>query len=1473
MRIVSAIDGPLKDEHVIDVDPPLRPELPGVWRRRLNPFTGRALSDKALAAEQEVRAGVQRLRGQSVTAGIVNGLDLLLEPGARGAKPDKALFQLLPGSGLTQGGEDVVLGSPRRLAFGDLPVYARVDHLDAIAADEPATPPAPASGAASPSETLPGGAYANLRPALPRRMGPQLKTLIGAAAAAGLPRVAILVAEPITATILGRPDADACPRDPRDDPYDDLQLIDGCRLSLYLWPSEITAVSGGADYSLPSPGPGQRNRLAYRVFAVERGALPTEIHPWEKLGTPLALVAFNDDWSLNFVDRAAVARLGGQPNPRTPLAPFSGAAVLWQARVAQFVEQLAELDDLKPATLTAAFRQLPPVGFLPRAVIDLATRRQTFFPPGFTLNAVPVPLEHIDLVVRESASLAPLNLDTPDTVELLVPVPERVYEPGLLEIATVDPDFAKAMARYTADRTRWLVRREMVRRRRDLLMDGATGQRAAWRADDLPAAETLPYPATRGPVTCTRVRRITAGAAVKAHKMSGAGSSLEIAADDRLYVWVRVVDAANLTSLSLKAGAGSTADGGGDFSYAVYWGAPDSLPPMPGADPAILKRGALPPTGAWTRLDIPASAAWGMTGKTLVGAKLNGLDFGQKGGTVEWGPVGKLTASGAEVVYLGDDAPPAATLRGDSAAPAILPWPFVPAGFDAAPLEDAYGTVEAGGVRSISALGAFQARWPQPFLTADFDLLNEVGIDGFIAALDARLKATNDAIDLGFVRARADIYRVRSYMLGADAASRLVTSPALADLAVREEGARAKSLDLSTFVKAAYQTDFRRDPNAPLETKAPTAPGGAPGVAAIAAVAAPAFTPMVFNSGLTLGLMAQPMLFAQPVAAAAQPKTATFAASSAAVSNLSLSGILATTPKATINYRDIQAQLALPGRIERTVSVAERLKPAPAVEAHTYALEGKYTVLSTIAGLIDTAAGATRPKGIALGDLPAPGFSYRPAGAPPPGRVKNTVGDVIQDRNKVESLREYDDLDDLKESVAKHEADYFNASVRAIDNTVAMMRLVEGRVELYNRLIADAHDVREQLDALIAQTDARLRNIGVELEEARHDVGVASALLAEEQIRVDELNARRARILEDHARMVMFRRPRGAGRIHVLPTSPASAALVESPVTVCLREHEAVPEEVREFAALLREAPVNWFPAIAAQLQLLDRLDAARAALLAMRQRAATPPWILQMVKADGAPKLLQAVHTAFTAQQALLDQRRAFALQLDFAVVASLDLAVAQREIGARASLADLIAGDHNRPALARQAASEVEAVGQVAACLHESFGEAPPIIRLAWAELLSAFDNPAPLSRLAGLPRWNELPLELKRTQQGFVDWLFSRIDRGNPNAEAAVNELVRVCLLMAAHAPVDRILPAHLVGAVKAQVGTRLDLAVDIRHARIGMVAMIRADDGKAVAHAVIDDIADGVARARITQTYLPAATIPAGLRIDLTAARRG
>jgi hypothetical protein len=1487
MRITSAIDRPLQDEHVIGVDPSLQPELPGVWRRRINAFTGRSLSDRALTAEQEARGGIQRLRGQSVTAGVIKGLDLLLEAGAHTAPAGKAVLQILPGFALTRAGEDVVVSSARSIALGDLPVYARVDQLDAIASGAPAGGPLPPAPAGDPDAAPPpGGVLAGLRPALPRRVGPPMAQVITRPAAADLARVAILVAQPVVATIQATP-TDTCPRDPRDDPFDDLQRIDGVRLLLMFWPSEMVAIAGGPDYELPPRDKARRNRLAHDVFDVERWMLPGEAHPWEEVGVPLAVIGFNPDWTLDFVDRAMVVRLGGQPTPRTSVVARAGTPVLWQARVGQFIEHLTDLPDLAPTTLSATFRKLPPVGFLPIDVIDLHTRRQTFFPAGFGLSAAPVPTEDLDSVLRDSASLLPISLDVPDDVELLVPVPERVYEPGLLETATVDPAFNWAITRTIADRTDWLVRREMIRRRRDLLVDAATGTRPKWPARDLPADETLPYPTSRAPVTATRVRRVAVAAGARSLRMLQAGSQLSFAAHDTVYVWVRWTAGTNLTGLSMNFAP--VLPGGGAFPVTgVFWGAAANLPMAASGDISALRAGDLPTPGTWTRLEVSADRAWTTARAPLAGTTINGMDLSQVGGTVEWGPMGTIDADGLETIWVADDAPPGALLSDTGVAGAD--WPHAPAGNDTAPTEDDFGTVVTAGVRSATTVLTFRSRWPQTFLTPDFTALDNVGLDNFIATTQQRLKATNDTVDAGFVRARADIYRVRQFMLGADAASHLVTSPALADLAVRNEGARASSEALASFLHAAYQTDFSRDPSTPLQTRPP--PTGGPVIAAATAVqptlslfrenvSFTAVRPAPIATTAFLMPQAVTALTAQPLTLAAAPAQFTFAAQptilqlrpSVLQATTSLTPLLSVTATGRgFTSSDVRQQLPLPGAVERTLTVAERLPPAPSVEAQQAALAGKLAVIATVAALLGDTASGVRPTGIAVGDIIAPGFALRAGRTVPPPRIAGSLADIIQDGHKAPTARDYDDTDQLATQSARHEADYFRAAVEAIDNTIALMRLIEGRIDLYERMLADARSVRQALWDQVNAADSRLRTIGVELEEARHDFAVATALLAEERARVDALNDKRTAILAANAKMVVFRRPRQAPHVHVVATSPATSALVEPPVVVCMREHDNVPEELHDYAGLFRDAPVSWFPAVRDQLRLLDRLDAARAALLAARRRAMLP-WFSTPVISASAPPYLRAVQSSMVAQRSVYEQRRLIAAQLDLSAIAVADLSIVQRAMHDAASMADVIAGEHNRPSLARLAAGEIDGIGQIAGCLHARFADVPPVIRLAWAELLSEFDNPAPMSNLAGLPRWGELPLEERRTQQGLVDWLFSRIDRSINDAQNAMNELVRVCLLLAAHAPVDRIIPARLVAPVPARIGVGLDLAVDIRVARIGMTALIRGADTQPIAHAVVEDLAEGVARARITRTFQSLPSIATTVRVDLSDAAFG
>jgi len=53
---------------------------------------------------------------------------------------------------------------------------------------------------------------------------------------------------------------------------------------------------------------------------------------------------------------------------------------------------------------------------------------------------------------------------------------------------------------------------------------------------------------------------------------------------------------------------------------------------------------------------------------------------------------------------------------------------------------------------------------------------------------------------------------------------------------------------------------------------------------------------------------------------------------------------------------------------------------------------------------------------------------------------------------------------------------------------------------------------------------------------------------------------------------------------------------------------------------------------------------------------------------------------------------------------------------------------------------------------------------------------------------------------------------------------------------------------------------------------MLALVRGEDSRPVAHAVVEDISDGLARARVTQTFVAVGQIGANARIELGGARR-
>ena len=180
---VTRIPNPFQGEHVVGISPHPSARVTD-WNRRLNLFSGRALSDTALTAEQEGRNGRVVLAAQTMSPGVITGLEAALEK-----QGTADILNLGPGYGICASGEDVSVAAGARVPVRSLPVYTTAPLLDG-------SPP------------LNTGALAA------RRLGPTLDELIAANIA--VPKAGIVVLQPVQVDTLSNFDpADSLRGGPR----------------------------------------------------------------------------------------------------------------------------------------------------------------------------------------------------------------------------------------------------------------------------------------------------------------------------------------------------------------------------------------------------------------------------------------------------------------------------------------------------------------------------------------------------------------------------------------------------------------------------------------------------------------------------------------------------------------------------------------------------------------------------------------------------------------------------------------------------------------------------------------------------------------------------------------------------------------------------------------------------------------------------------------------------------------------------------------------------------------------------------------------------------------------------------------------------------------------------------------------------------------------------------------------------------
>jgi hypothetical protein len=98
--------------------------------------------------------------------------------------------------------------------------------------------------------------------------------------------------------------------------------------------------------------------------------------------------------------------------------------------------------------------------------------------------------------------------------------------------------------------------------------------------------------------------------------------------------------------------------------------------------------------------------------------------------------------------------------------------------------------------------------------------------------------------------------------------------------------------------------------------------------------------------------------------------------------------------------------------------------------------------------------------------------------------------------------------------------------------------------------------------------------------------------------------------------------------------------------------------------------------------------------------------------------------------------------------------------------------------------------------------------------------------------------------------------------------MNDLVRTCLLVASHSPVNQILSGHVQQDTPVQPGGRVKVVTPAVGVRVGMhVLLYKGAD--VVARGVVEDLTAGVAAARIIHAET-SETLAQGARVQFTEA---
>ena len=1499
------VAAPLPGEHLVATSPVMRPETRDPrGLLRLNFWSGRSLTAEALILEQDHRAATLAMRGRLATPGVVSGLEAGLEGPAPSEVPDPGahFVHVLPGHGILANGEDVIVPRPLRVALADIPVhYVRVGDADHM----------------PPSETAPAETTSD-PPVQSGRFLYQVDTFDPPR----VPWAAVLVLCPAEFRVFDNVEpTDPCELDLSQDAFADQRRLDATVLRLVQLPAALERLA-----ELQDTGAAQwRNRLAHALLQTE-AALSARQHvrfseaapvkrrweavfrasrllPWELLGLPLGLVAVERAGANRrfFIDRAAVVRPGGLSRARTrPLLPVgspasperftlpgTGTPLNWRAAIDQFAEQLMPLPLATEADVRAArenFQYLPPAGFLPRAALRLLTTAETanqapdragvnhFFPAGFSVEAVPVATEDLDTALAASAPLDGYDVTAEaDDVRILVPVPQRLFDPRLLVVEQEDPAFAEAVARFTALRQDWRQRRDAVWRRRDQLerLIGGPLAAPAHSDKDPEQVDEEPVRTTEAPedISAARVSPLAIEPASMTVTLSRAR---EVTAATTLFVRVLPDHDRPLGTLT------------------VVWDHSDGAKSFEWNEEPVPRLGSTPdaPVSLFQRFTV-TGAQLGVAGGTIDGLTVTA--FGTRvaiaaAGQLDPGPrPGELVENrwwdpNAEV-----PAPP--TFSGAE-------WPIVTGAGLLAPFEDAFAPVFPDNRPLADRIADLDRALNPPEATPRAEGMNveSHGIDRVLAEIEQEASEADDFVDANFTRAQVNLYRIRKLILGEKDAQRLLVNPAIAVIA-EQETATASAQQLSTFITAAKGTKVSATlVNNALKGVAATRTGTrASRQAGLSAIRRPTATVNPTLSSQAVLLATRPtttVILTSPAVGLADDRRVGAADARIDVSDVTSSvGTTASgsTGAAAIE-KNVMVEIAKGSALKnilkaaqlsevqgdrpesgptlppRGISIGKRFVEPPATANLSYARAALSTLLERLRSLRMPLVNETVRPIEPRADVPSVSLLALQ------GRATPAANSETLRTTALAALLQTTDI--------TGETDEAEVTMAALDLTEVksgILRSIE-REALQQRAVAK--DGSATVAAISLARDAaaaRLLAIEGRLSEARHDVSVALALRQEEQQRVDEINDRRDGLIRSAVKFLAYVRPRA---LDVTRRNLAAWKLdtfgVAAPLPACLQRHDDPPQPLEAYVQLFRHAPARWFPSLQPLLARLDTPDRLIGLLESARASAAS------FLRVDTVQTLRTPVPaiglTVLAAQQTIATLRqRTTTFQIpdkrdyrwnDF-----------KRDAAEHATVGDLITGRHGAPDVSTAAAQELDQIQRVATCLHAEFAAIAPAVRLLWVERFSQFDRPTFLRDLMVLPQYGTLDRATRRRLQEFADWLFLRVSPSERDALNLVNDLVRLCLLLASHAPVNRIIAGHIPRPTLVRPGIQIPIRPLIPDlVRVGMEVHVW-NGPKIVAKGRVEDLVQGEVSARLDTVDKMTTTLDASMKVQfVTAALR-